>query len=351
MRRNIIIEFIKSEFEKEDYSLVTNVYKNSKQKLELVCPRGHTYFVSWNSWQQGRGCPICAGNRKHTIEFIKSEFEKEGWVCTSTKYINTYQKLGYICPEGHVGSISWNNWKQGNRCSSCFNIKRKYTIDFIKSEFKKVEWLCVSKEYIDSQSKLEYICPNGHHGTVTWANWQQGCRCPVCSGVKKHTIEFIKSEFEKEGWVCVSKDYTNSCSKLDYICPEGHHGSITWGHWQEGKSCLICAIINKSGPNHYNWKGGISFEPYCPIWKDKEYAESIKQRDGYKCMNPCCNLKNPDDLTRHHINYNKKDCRKKNIITACRSCNGAANFDRGFHKAWYQAIMYRKYGYTYDNTN
>ena len=30
---------------------------------------------------------------------------------------------------------------------------------------------------------------------------------------------------------------------------------------------------------------------------------------------------------KYHINYNKKDCRPKNLITLCRSCNARANFN------------------------
>jgi len=90
------------------------------------------------------------------------------------------------------------------------------------------------------------------------------------------------------------------------------------------------------------WKGGISYEPYCSLWSDKEYKESIKERDGHKCLNPSCS-KEHELLHLHHINYNKKDCNPKNIITLCVSCNGKANVDRGWHKAWYKAIIYQRY--------
>lgn len=101
--------------------------------------------------------------------------------------------------------------------------------------------------------------------------------------------------------------------------------------------------VNK-GAGNPSWKGGISCEPYCDVWLDKEYKESIKQRDGYKCINPYCISKNLNDLTIHHIDYNKKSCVPENLITLCRSCNFRANKDREWHKAWYQAIMYRRYG-------
>lgn len=96
-----------------------------------------------------------------------------------------------------------------------------------------------------------------------------------------------------------------------------------------------------------NWKGGIACEPYCDIWTDKEYKESIKERDGYKCLNPECSEQHTL-LHLHHINYNKKDCRPNNIITLCVSCNGKANHNRDWHQSWYQAIINKRYKYKED---
>lgn len=102
---------------------------------------------------------------------------------------------------------------------------------------------------------------------------------------------------------------------------------------------------NNTGKNNPNWKGGISCEPYCQVWADKEYKDSIKERDGYKCLNPECNKKS-DRLLLHHINYIKKDCRPTNLITICQSCNSKANYNRKWHKSWYKTIIYRRYNGT-----
>jgi len=101
----------------------------------------------------------------------------------------------------------------------------------------------------------------------------------------------------------------------------------------------------KFGKNNPNWKGGVSCEPYCDAWADKEYKESIKERDGYRCLNPdCWGNCNYLPLTIHHIDYNKKNCHPSNLITLCVSCNSRANFNRNWYKFWYQAIIYRRYG-------
>lgn len=94
-------------------------------------------------------------------------------------------------------------------------------------------------------------------------------------------------------------------------------------------------IIGKNSPS---WKGGISAEPYCPVWLDRDFKEDIKIRDGHKCQNPNC-WKNIDNLNIHHIDYDKKNCHPNNLITLCRSCNSRANKDRYWHTAYYNAIM------------
>jgi hypothetical protein len=89
-----------------------------------------------------------------------------------------------------------------------------------------------------------------------------------------------------------------------------------------------------------NWRGGLSFEPYCINWV-KELKEFIKKRDNYKCQNIYCNQTNYK-LVIHHINYKKKDCFEDNLITLCNSCNCYANKDREWWESFYKEIMRRK---------
>jgi hypothetical protein len=100
-------------------------------------------------------------------------------------------------------------------------------------------------------------------------------------------------------------------------------------------------LMKYCGPLNSRWKGGISDEGYCDLWKDKEYKKEIKKRDFNTCLNPECSKK-CNKIVIHHINYDKKDCNPLNLITICSSCNSKANSDREWHKAWYNAILYRR---------
>ena len=281
-------------------------------------------------------------SKKLTIEFVNNEFTKEGYKLLSSKYVNAKTKLEYLCPEGHHHFISWNNWKTGYRCAICSNNK-KLTLHDVECGLAKEGYTLLSSEYLNAKTKFKYSCPNNHVNYIDWDHWNRGRRCPDCSGNKKLKLIIIKKCFEVEGYILLSDNYLNSNSYLEYICPAGHTNRIKWNHWQMGKRCPNCWALRRFGSGNPSWRGGVSLKPYCSVWKDKQYKEDIKQRDGYKCLNPYCDSNESNDLTIHHIDYNKKNCGPLNLITICRSCNSRANKDRKWHKAWYQAIIKNRY--------
>ena len=92
-----------------------------------------------------------------------------------------------------------------------------------------------------------------------------------------------------------------------------------------------------SGENNPNWRNGSKQNPYCDVWLDQEFKESIKKSHEYKCQNPECEGKS-EILHIHHIDYNKLNCHPSNLITLCNSCHSKANFDREEHKVKYKRI-------------
>jgi len=112
-------------------------------------------------------------------------------------------------------------------------------------------------------------------------------------------------------------------------------------HSEETKQKISKNHINSGiykGENNPNWKGGISCEPYCDAWDDKEYKDSIKERDNYQCQNPDC-YGISKKLCLHHIDYNKKNCSPNNLITLCNSCNSRANYNREYWKKLYTDVI------------
>lgn len=303
------------------------------------------------------------GRYRLSYRFVKSEFEKEGYELISKSYTNNKTKLKYRCPSGHTHSINWNNWKSGYRCPYCSNqlVYADNCLMITHPDISKEMHPTKNKDltaYIithGSKKNIWWICSKEHEWLSTVNNRIHGNGCPHCYGNTKHTYEFVKEQFENEGYELLSREYTNSKQKLIYVCPAGHRHAIDWDHWKQGQRCRICAYINHIGdgnPNYGNgikitgdknpsWKGGVSCEPYCDAWADKEYKESIKERDRYECQNPYC-WGTSDILDIHHIDYNKKNCKPENLITVCRSCNARANKNRKYHTEFYRNLIIEK---------
>lgn len=232
---------------------------------------------------------------------------------------------------------------------------KKLTYEFIKEQFENEGYELLSAEYTNQREKLGYICPEGHRHSINWSDWKQNRRCPYCglrSRASKRRLNFdiIQKSFENERYILLTNkfDYRNVDQKLDFICSNGHKYFMNYHNWKSGWRCTYCHHEKLSllftGDGHPGWKGGISCELYCDAWADKEYKESIKERDGYECQNPDCWGKD-SCLAIHHVDYNKKNCTPWNLITICRSCNARANFERSKHEEIYKNILRNKYDY------
>lgn len=89
--------------------------------------------------------------------------------------------------------------------------------------------------------------------------------------------------------------------------------------------CLFCKnLITRRGNA---WKGGKSFEPYSPSF-NKRLKEFIRKRDNYRCQECGKEGCKRRALDIHHVDYNKKNCSEKNLISLCPSCHVKTNFKR-----------------------
>jgi len=277
-------------------------------------------------------CPYCGKRVKtitpshlklhnKTIQDLKAEFSSQAIMCENTKR-----------------EIEKN--KKGPKIKKSIKYIKRYLLK------NKIKYEIISKTYLNSFTPLKWKCKLGHIFHMTWTSFQQGTRCPICFGTPKKTIKDINDFLKSIKYSWISNEYNNIYSKLKVKCPKGHVSEIRFDQLQAGHRCHEChnewKKINFSGNGNPNWRGGLSYEPYCIDWT-KEYKDYIKERDDYKCLNPCCYSANPKNIVVHHIDYKKKNCDPYNLITLCNTCNTQANFNRNWHQSWYNAIIYRRY--------
>lgn len=103
-----------------------------------------------------------------------------------------------------------------------------------------------------------------------------------------------------------------------------------------------CKSRTSSGKKNGMWKGGSSFI-YYPSEFSFRLKEQIRKRDNYRCQR--CGIKECNligykkKLTVHHIDYNKQNCKKENLITICEKCNSTVESNRDFWFAYFTYIL------------
>lgn len=128
------------------------------------------------------------------------------------------------------------------------------------------------------------------------------------------------------------KSTNNKCEQCNaHIC------------WK-AKRCRRCANLGKRNPMHGrngklnpNYIHGFGKNQYPKIFKI--IRKEILQRDNNKCyLCDITKIKNRN-LSVHHIDYNKRNCSKNNLITLCLSCHIKTNFNRDYWYAYFKYIM------------
>lgn len=99
-----------------------------------------------------------------------------------------------------------------------------------------------------------------------------------------------------------------------------------------------------TGQLSHNWKGGISFAPYCPKFTN-EFKERVRAFFNYLCVE-CGTPQNEKKLHVHHVNFNKMTCcdnTKPLFVALCPSCHAKTQFNRGYWENHFIEILTKYY--------
>lgn len=109
----------------DEYTKLDNTYINSRTKFLIrheLC--GHEYETKWTNFQRGCRCPKCTCNVvKYDNEMVInkiSDLVGNEYTKLDDNYVNSETKFSIrheLC--GHEYSVSWDKFKQGNRCPRC----------------------------------------------------------------------------------------------------------------------------------------------------------------------------------------------------------------------------------------
>lgn len=253
--------------DKYDYSLVN--YINFSTKVEIICKTcgNHFWMTPGNHLYGEQGCPLCAiehvkiTSKKNALtleEFITRAKEVHGnkYDYSLVEYVNLITPVKIICPIDGVFEQKPLLHLRGSGCQICAQrdlkmskevfIRRAKEVHGDKYDYSKVV-------YINTNTKVEIICPIHGSFWVTPAAHLHGYSCKKCANENKKysTEEFIEKAREIHGdYYDYSKViYTGHRKKVEVICPI--HGSffIEARKLLQGKGCPLCNRIISTGEN------------------------------------------------------------------------------------------------------
>ena len=208
-------------------------YINAYAKLLWQCEEGHIWEASTTSVRHGEHwCPVCAKEEikarpRTTIKDLKKIAQKRKGECLIYDY--AAGKIQWRCKQGHTweasASAAKNAW-----CSICRKGKKLFSLEDMRQFAKEQNGECLSAKYENVRSRLKWRCSSGHiwettpNSIIYGKTWCPKCPKKVRRPKHQFGIEDIKVLAKQQGIDCISNEYINAFTKLQWQCSFGH----TW---------------------------------------------------------------------------------------------------------------------------
>ena len=176
---------------------------------------------------------------KKNLEYYNQFAQAKGGRCLSTEYINSQTKYEWECKEGHKWVAMASNIQFGSWCPYCAGSDTK-NIEYYAKFAREKGGRCLSTKYINNSTKYEWECQEGHRWTAKANDISNGNWCLKCSGSEKKNIEYYDKFARAKGGKCLSTEYVNAKTKYEWECKGSHKWEAVACSVLSGKWCPKC---------------------------------------------------------------------------------------------------------------
>lgn len=233
-----------------DGKCLSTSYVNAHEKLKWQCSSGHIWEATSANVKKGTWCFVC-GHEKSTNmkkpklqEMNRLALDHDGQ-CLSSEYVDAKTKLNWKCNEGHVWGATPDSVRRGSWCPKC---GRKASREELKAALEEMRQIatqnggeCLSESYVNNRTNLVWKCSLGHIWQNSPGNIKKGQWCKTCGGLNKRTLDEMNQLADLKGGKCLSPEYINARTKLDWQCAKGHSWRATPNQVQRGAWCPVCS--------------------------------------------------------------------------------------------------------------
>ena len=230
--------------------------------------------------------------KRLTFEEVQQYFQDQGCELLEQEYSGCKTKMKYECSCGNISTITFDSFKQGQRCMQCAANKRSkqktHTFEYVEQFFKDNKCELLETEYINAITHMDYKCNCGIISQITFNGFQQGHRCKKCGLIKssanrRHEFDDIYNFFKQQGCELLETEYKNTHFLMKYRCNCGNISKICFNNFKNGRRCKKCGIKKISE------KFKFKFEDVQQYFKDqgcelleKKYI-NVRTKMKYKC--------------------------------------------------------------------
>jgi hypothetical protein len=233
--------------------------------------------------------------KKLSFNEVKEIYQNAGCELLSDcrDYHNSRSKLEYKCSCGNLDTKAFINFKAKPRCLSCASknawAERHPCINDVKKYFETQGCVLLSTEFVNSTTKLEFICTCGNTYHQSLFDFKNGRRCWEC-GRKKlanaltTSITEVENTFKDKGCQLLSEEY-NPKKRLEYIAKCGHKSTVKYDDFKQGSgiNCAKCTrkLSASKRTLDYDYVKKYFSDQGCELLEDSYVNNSTKMK--YKC--------------------------------------------------------------------
>jgi len=169
--------------EEKGGKLISKFYYNNRIKLRFRCDKDHEWWGTPYRIKRGEWCPHCykeylTNSKKRKEDDLKRIIEAKGGEIL-LHYKNRRSKIKIKCAKGHIWEVLPNDVLSGSWCPRCYHNK-EYYLNEIKKIARNRGGECLSNEYKNNKTKLNFRCDKGHEWWATPKSIKEGTWCPDC---------------------------------------------------------------------------------------------------------------------------------------------------------------------------
>lgn len=246
---NTVKEFIES----KGYKLISTEYKNTHSPLEVICPKGHKYITSYERIKNSKngGCEICKKNDKSktmatSYSDVYKHIDSLGYILLTpeSEYKGQKEVAKVKCKaKGHVRITTIMNLRQHPICQVC---KKENRIKQLRDRLSLINYTLILDNIDDyDRTNLTVKCDKGHIYKTCDEYIMAGNKCLQCDLdhrkiSQRLDYDFVKDQFNNEGYELLSTEYNGNSSKLLVRCPVGHEYEVSYANFSRGRRCPHC---------------------------------------------------------------------------------------------------------------